>query len=111
MDHTDGPCQGPSPTADGYECFYAASKKADAELNQLYRRIQTVVDGNELVKLREAQRLWMHFRDANCSAEYEFYEGGSAGPMVRVACLEAVTRHRIEELQIMFGWRLEKWDK
>jgi uncharacterized protein YecT (DUF1311 family) len=98
-------------TADAYDCFFAASKKADTELNKFYRRVQTVVDGDELVKLREAQRLWIQFRDANCSAEHEPYEGGSAGPMVKVACLEAVTRHRTEELQVMYGWRLEKWGK
>jgi uncharacterized protein YecT (DUF1311 family) len=70
-----------------------------------------VVAGDELAKLREAQRLWIQFRDANCNAEYALYEGGSAGPMVKVACIEAVTRHRTEELQVMYGWRLEKWNK
>ena len=111
MNAKDGPCREPSTTADAYDCFFAASKKADTELNKFYRRVQTVVDGDELVKLREAQRLWIQFRDANCSAEHELYEGGSAGPMVKVACLEAVTRHRTEELQVMYGWRLEKWGK
>ena len=91
--------------------FYHAYEKSAAELNQLYRRVLTVVDGSNLANLREAQRLWIQFRDANCSAEYELYAGGSAAPMVKFACLEAVTTHRTEELKVMYGWRLEKWSK
>jgi uncharacterized protein YecT (DUF1311 family) len=69
------------------------------------------VDGDELVKLKVAQRLWIQFRDANCSAEHELYLGGSAASMVEYACLEAVTRHRTEELNVMYVWRLEKFSK
>ena len=71
----------------------------------------TVVDGDELVKLKSAQRLWLQFRDVNCDAEHELYAGGSAAPMVQLACQEAMTRHRTEELSVMYGWRLEKWGK
>jgi uncharacterized protein YecT (DUF1311 family) len=66
------------------------------------------VSGDELVKLKEAQQLWIEFRIANCSAENELYRGGSAAPVVKLACLEAVTRHRTEELNVMYRWRLEK---
>jgi uncharacterized protein YecT (DUF1311 family) len=111
MNAKDGPCQKPPSGAEETACFYDASKKADAELNQLYLRVLTVVDGDELVELKVAQRLWVQFRDANCSAEAELYRGGSAASMVKIACLEAVTRHRTEELKVMYGWRLEKWAK
>ncbi len=111
MNTKDGPCQTPLSTAEGYQCFTAAYKKTDTELNRLYRRVESAVDGVELIKLKEAQKLWISFRDANCSAEYELYAGGSAGPTVKVACLEEMTRHRREELQEMYGWRLEKRSK
>lgn len=111
MNAKDGPCQEAGSGAEKTACFYHAYEKSDAELNQLYRWILTVVDGNNLANLREAQRLWIQFRDANCSAEHDLYTGGSAAPMVKVACLEAVTRHRTEELKVMYGWRLEKWSK
>jgi uncharacterized protein YecT (DUF1311 family) len=111
MNAKDGPCQEPASGAKETACFYAAFKKSDAQLNQLYRRVQTVVDGDELTKLKVAQRLWIQFRDANCSAEHELYLGDSAASMVKFACLEAVTRHRTEELNVMYGWRLEKWSK
>jgi uncharacterized protein YecT (DUF1311 family) len=111
MNAKDGPCQEAGSGAETTACFYAASKKADAQLNLLYRRVLTVVGGDDLANLREVQRLWIKYRDANCSAEYELYAGGSAAPTVKFACLEAVTRHRTEELKVMYGWRLEKWSK
>lgn len=111
MNAKDGPCQKPAFGDEETSCFYHASKHSDAELNQLYLRVLTVVDGDELAKLKAAQRLWMQFRDANCSAEEELYSGGSAASMVKIACLEAVTRHRTEELHVMYDWRLEKWSK
>jgi uncharacterized protein YecT (DUF1311 family) len=74
-------------------------------------QVQSVVDGDELVKLKTAQRLWIQIRDANCEAEHVLYAGGSAASMVKLACLEAVTRHRSEELKVMYGWRLEKREK
>jgi uncharacterized protein YecT (DUF1311 family) len=111
MNAKDAPCQEPSTTVEETNCFGAALEKADANLNHLYKRVQTVVSGDELTKLKEAQRLWIQFRDANCSAEHELYVGGSAASMVKLACLEAMTRHRTEELDTMYGWRLEKWGK
>lgn len=111
MNAKDGPCQEPASGAEETTCFYDAFNKSDADLNQFYRRVQTVVGGEELAKLKVAQRLWIQFRDANCSAEQELYSGGSAASMVKFACLEAVTRHRTEELNVMYGWRLEKWSK
>jgi uncharacterized protein YecT (DUF1311 family) len=58
--------------------------------------------------LQVTQRLWVQFRDANCSAEYSLYGGGSAGPTARAACIEAVTRQRTAELKTMYGWVLDK---
>jgi uncharacterized protein YecT (DUF1311 family) len=111
MNAKDGPCQTASSGANETSCFVDAYKNSDQELNGLYRRVLTVVNGEELRKLKVAQRLWIEYRDANCSAEYELYSGGSAAPMVKFACLEAVTRHRTEELRVIYGWRLEKWSK
>jgi uncharacterized protein YecT (DUF1311 family) len=111
MNAKDGPCQTTLSGVIETNCFASAFKKSDTDLNQLYRRVQSVVDGDALAKLTAAQRFWIQFRDANCGAEQELYSGGSASSMVKLACLEAVTRHRTEELKVMYGWRLEKWNK
>ena len=106
----DNPCRTDA-TPDVVDCIATALKKSDSDLNYLYQRIQTVVSGEELVKLKASQRLWVKFRDVNCDAEHELYDGGTAAPAVKLACLEAMTRHRTEELKVMYGWRLEKWGK
>lgn len=111
MNAKDGPCQGQSTGAEETACFAEALKKSDVELNVMYKRVETVVNMSELAKLRASQRLWLQFRESNCDAEHELYSGGSAAPMVKLACLEAMTRHRTEELQVIYGWRLEKWGK
>jgi uncharacterized protein YecT (DUF1311 family) len=102
------PCNKPSSGAEETNCFFQAYKEADQELNLTYAQIRKVVSGDELTKLREAQRLWIAFRDANCAAERQLYSGGSAASMVYAACMEADTRQRTAELKTMYGWRLAK---
>lgn len=111
MNAKDAPCNVPATGAEETACFAAAEHKADLKLNQLYRHIESSLDSDDRDALQQAQRIWIQFRDANCSAEQGLYKGGSAAPMVRYACLEAMTHHRTEELQIMYGWRLEKFGK
>ncbi len=111
MNDPDAPCQIAGPMSDKTACFVASSQKADAELNHVYKVVLTVIGGMEVTDLKSAQRVWIQFRDSNCSAERELYYGGSAAPTVYYACLEAMTRHRIAELKTMYGWRVEKWDK
>jgi len=109
MNAKDAPCRGPMSGADETSCFVAASKKRDQELNEFYKQITKVVEGEDLTQLRAAQRVWLQFRDASCSAEKALYEGGSAQPMVYYACLEAETRYRITDLKLTYGWRIEKF--
>jgi uncharacterized protein YecT (DUF1311 family) len=92
-------------------CFISASKTADERLNRIYSRIREVLSADEQRDLQSAQRVWLKFRDANCSAERNLYEGGSAGPTVYAACIEADTRQRTSDLKVMYGWRLEKFGK
>jgi uncharacterized protein YecT (DUF1311 family) len=70
---------------------------AAARLNDEYvgdmareRGVPTTVEA-----LRDAQRAWIRFRDAQC--EFEAYEvfGGTMQPMVGSLCLARLTRERI----------------
>ncbi|MCZ4288399.1 lysozyme inhibitor LprI family protein [Hoeflea alexandrii] len=87
--------------------------KADADLNALWPGIVAAAKQNDeyvadmarergvpttLEALRNAQRAWITFRDAQC--EYEAYEvfGGTMQPMVGSLCLARLTRERIEVL-------------
>jgi uncharacterized protein YecT (DUF1311 family) len=109
MNAADAPCHSPAPNTEQTQCFITASKAADNQLNQTYARVRQVLSPDEQGDLQQAQRLWLEFRDANCSAERNLYGSGTAAPMVYAACLEADTRQRTAELKTMYGWRLEKF--
>jgi uncharacterized protein YecT (DUF1311 family) len=111
MNAPDAPCQAPASNAEETNCFIAASKAANSKLNATYSRIREVLSSDEQWDLQEAQRLWLRFREANCSAERNLYGSGTAVPMVYAACVEVNTRHRTAELKAMYGWRLEKFGK
>lgn len=111
MNAKDSPCDASAATSDLYSCFADALHKQDTALNAYYSRVQSTMEGDDLARLKASQRLWIQFRDANCEGEYELYSGGTAAPVVKEACLEAMTRHRVKELQEMYEWRLIKWEK
>jgi uncharacterized protein YecT (DUF1311 family) len=107
MNAKDGPCH-TGPNAEQTRCYFDEAQAADRELNLVYNKIRKILSPADQSMLQTAQRLWVQFRDANCAAEKELYDGGSAAPMVYAACLGADTRQRTTELNVMYGWRLEK---
>jgi uncharacterized protein YecT (DUF1311 family) len=107
MNAKDAPCQTGS-NAEQTQCFITEAQAADRELNIVYNKIRRILSPVEQSKLQTVQRLWVQFRDANCAAEQELNEGGSAAPMVHASCLAAETRQRTAELSVMYGWRLQK---
>jgi uncharacterized protein YecT (DUF1311 family) len=108
MNAKDAPCRTAGSGSDETRCFIKEAQRADNELNTLYNKIRPVLSPVDHNKLQSAQRLWIQFRDANCEAERELHDGGSAAPMVYQACMGADTRQRSAELDVMYGWRLEK---
>ena len=108
MNVPGNPCQSIGPNSSETQCFITASQNADKELNSFYGKLIAHLSPEDRKNLQAAQRLWVQFRDANCKAEYNLYGGGSAGPTVRAACIEAVTRHRTAELKVMYSWTLDK---
>ncbi|PWU00446.1 MAG: hypothetical protein C5B51_25155 [Terriglobia bacterium] len=46
-------------------------------------------------------------RDANCTAERDLYEGGTAATPAYLACPEAMTRGRTKELVTTYAARLK----
>jgi uncharacterized protein YecT (DUF1311 family) len=53
------------------------------------------------------QRLWIQYRDANCTAERDLYDGGTAASPAYLACLEAMTRARTRELAVTYAVKLK----
>ena len=111
MHFKDAPCQTWESVAEMTQCFLLEAHRADMELNLLYNRLRQILSPTEQRQLKAVQRLWIQFRDANCAAERDLYGVGSAAPMAYEACLGADTRQRTAELNVMYGWRLEKFAK
>jgi uncharacterized protein YecT (DUF1311 family) len=111
MNSPIAPCRGVASTVAMYNCFAKAFDRADGELNRVYDQIQSVLQPEDQKRILVAQRIWLQYRDATCSAERGLYEGGTGGPPTEVACREALTRERIDVLKTTYGWRLEKFSK
>ena len=107
MNEPDSPCAGVVVTSDLVACLRKARASSDAEMNSLYQKIRKRLDAGEAEQLAKAQRLWIEYRDANCSAERSLYESGTAALPAYPACLEAMTRERTKELRVTYTVRLK----
>jgi uncharacterized protein YecT (DUF1311 family) len=87
--------------ADLNECYGNAYKKADAELNALYRQITGRLKNDQATTklLVAAQRAWVVFRDAECGFSASGVAGGSAYGMILAICLAKLTDKRIDDFK------------
>jgi uncharacterized protein YecT (DUF1311 family) len=107
MNEKDSPYPTAVTTAELRSCFAPARDVADSGLDGAYKEIRARLDGEDATRLNLAQRLWIQYRDANCTAERERYADGTAAPVVYLACLEAMTRARTKELLARYAVRLK----
>lgn len=89
-------------------CFAASGKEADADLNRLYGEIMTVLGPSDKQGLQKAERLWVDYREASCSAEKNLWDGGTGGNPAYLACVDDETRHRLDYLQETYRLRLQR---
>ncbi|NBX39264.1 MAG: DUF1311 domain-containing protein [Flavobacteriia bacterium] len=71
---------------------------ADAEMTVIYKDLMKSLGQTEKNYLLTAQRAWISYKEAHCKAIAYQYDGGSMQPMVQCACLETLTRERIQQL-------------
>jgi uncharacterized protein YecT (DUF1311 family) len=72
--------------------------KADAEMNSAYKKLIRSVNQAAQAKLRNSQRHWLKFRDAEAEFRSMTVIGGSAYPMVYAGNRATLTRARTREL-------------
>ena len=102
------------------DCAAFQYKQADAHLNRVYRKaVQYMTDDlaqakkqrdqkqikyeeTAIASLKEAERTWISYRDIQCKAAAQQYEGGSIAPMVYSQCLTTVTEHRTADLKSIY---------
>jgi uncharacterized protein YecT (DUF1311 family) len=111
-------CKDPQSNYEMKMCAEQDWKEADAELNvafgkalaearQSYRSTRTAPGQQNMpdseAMLREAQRAWVTFRDANCKYQYQIYWGGSHAGLAYLLCMAATTKARVKELRQLPG--------
>ncbi len=91
------PCGDRSNTADIVDCIEAKTRVWDERLNKAYKDLPQRLDAGQLGPLKEAQRLWVKFRDANCT----FYDSqeGTIRQIQAAECMRSMTKDRALELE------------
>jgi uncharacterized protein YecT (DUF1311 family) len=94
------------------DCLGKFAEKADRDLNAVWKRVLASIDASELKpaqrldwrkKLTAAQRHWVQFRQADCSAPvgYEWFGGTGMGGAVST-CIAKHTLDRIQHLEARY---------
>jgi uncharacterized protein YecT (DUF1311 family) len=90
-----GECTGSTPEM--VDCLMAQHAYWDKELTIAYQQAMKDATPAEKDRLREAERAWIKYRDANC----DYYAAGE-GTVARInaaACMRDLTKARAEELR------------
>lgn len=102
------PCAKAMTQLDLNQCFCEQNNKADAELNRVYQKLlaANAEDKVFVEKLKNAQRAWIAFRDAQLEALYPTVDNprvtyGSVYPMCHCIAEEELTVERTRQLRRM----------
>jgi uncharacterized protein YecT (DUF1311 family) len=105
-------CKDPQDNLTMRQCAYEDYKAADKELNGVYAKAMAAMKSNygpQEIKdaggqdpskdLKDAQRKWVAFRDANCRSLGTQMLGGSGQDTIVAGCLASMTKERVTELK------------
>ncbi|PLW75092.1 lysozyme inhibitor LprI family protein [Cohaesibacter celericrescens] len=93
-------CNNAMTTRDMVECAQMDYNIADGDLNYAYQDLRAGADKTGKLKLRDAQRAWIKFRDAECDRQADAVRGGTMAPLIQMSCLADLTAKRAAELGI-----------
>lgn len=96
---TSDPCANPVTQFEMNQCAGKAYRAADASMNQVYRKLVSMLDEEEQAQLKEAQLAWLKYRDMNCEFVADQYKGGSIRPLIQASCLKDLTKNRTTQLK------------
>ncbi len=83
------------------DCIVDETMRQDKQLNAVYKQLLGTVSAARQKDLREAQRAWIKFRDANCDFYYDS-EGGSSAQLIASDCRMTMTADRTAELRSLY---------
>lgn len=83
------------------DCIGQETEHQDALLNQRYRLVMAALEEAGKAALKDSQRKWIAYRDAECSFAYQAAGGDEGGQMAGLEaghCTMSMTAHRAAEL-------------
>jgi len=109
------PCEKAISQADMNECYGKEYQKDDARLNRVYHKAMESLQ-HDLVQagsdqaqkqsaqtavedLKAAELAWIKYRDLQCEAASQQYQGGTMASMIHSMCMSMATEHRIDEIK------------
>lgn len=81
------------------QCLGKELDAQDANLNKQYKLCMAKLDKVAQDKLRNAQRAWIAFRDAECLYQSDEMRGGSYELVIDLGCRSSKTKERAETLK------------
>jgi uncharacterized protein YecT (DUF1311 family) len=79
------------------DCMSSETDQQDARLNQNYKAAMQALTPAQQTQLRDAQRLWIKFRDADCALLGNL-TGGSIDRINGASCFLDMTKERADDL-------------
>jgi uncharacterized protein YecT (DUF1311 family) len=96
---TEQDCQQATVQSAMRSCENARYEVAQRELNSAYQSLLHHLDDARRLKLRQSQRAWVRFRDANATFRASLVDGGTLAPLIKVATLTEMTNARTADLK------------
>ncbi len=95
-------CNNPQGTYEDNYCAEQAYKKADAQLNSIYKKVMNHDNFTEQKSLlTQAQKTWLKYRDEHCEVVVYNNRGGTGFAGFLSNCLTEVTAQRTEALKAL----------
>jgi uncharacterized protein YecT (DUF1311 family) len=109
------PCEKLNSQAELNDCYGKAYQKDDARLNRIYHKAMESLQhdlaqaGSDQAQkqsaqaaiddLKAAELAWIKYRDLQCEAASQQYQGGTMASMIHSICMSMATEHRIDEIK------------
>jgi uncharacterized protein YecT (DUF1311 family)/heat shock protein HslJ len=102
------------------DCAAYEQKQVESRLHKVYQKAienmtadqaraekegdqrQIEYEKTAIAALLQAERAWLTYRDVQCKAAGQQYEGGSIRPLIQSQCLTTLTEHRIADLKSVY---------
>ncbi len=80
-------------------CLEHDYERLDKRLNAIYKVQLDALDKTGRILLRDAQRAWIRFRDAECNRARDAERGGTLASVLGSNCMVELTHERIKQLE------------